>query len=199
MVLFLKFYRPEADCNWAERHAQRFSAINTRTDTRIHAYKICTRAHTGSSPLPSLSLGFLVVSCVQVITCGVSCAVCCVPCVQATTRRVPSPSAWSWAPSSVSLSLCRVERLRAVHEEGHTGLSGLMCANLAHNLTNLTFPTPPHPPSCLVPRLSPYVSLSLSGVEAIPAELGKGQLVEWERCEKLLRSLPLLKGANAEL
>ena len=37
------------------------------------------------------------------------------------------------------------------------------------------------------------------GVEAIPGELAKGHLVEWERCEKLLRSLPLLKAANAEL
>jgi len=37
------------------------------------------------------------------------------------------------------------------------------------------------------------------GVEAIPSELAKGHLVEWERCEKLLRSLPLLKAANAEL
>jgi len=35
------------------------------------------------------------------------------------------------------------------------------------------------------------------GVEAIPAHLGKGKLVEWERCEKLLRSLPLLKNAGS--
>ena len=31
------------------------------------------------------------------------------------------------------------------------------------------------------------------GVTAIPSNLGKGALVEWERCEMLLRSLPLLK------
>jgi len=37
------------------------------------------------------------------------------------------------------------------------------------------------------------------GVEAIPKELGQGQLVEWDRCQKLLRSLPLLKGAQPEL
>jgi len=31
------------------------------------------------------------------------------------------------------------------------------------------------------------------GLEGIPKELGKGQLVEWEHCEKLLNKLPLLK------
>lgn len=33
------------------------------------------------------------------------------------------------------------------------------------------------------------------GVEAIPQHLGKGHLVEWERCQKLMRALPLLKDA----
>mmetsp|Transcript_33905 Transcript_33905/g.54730 ORF Transcript_33905/g.54730 Transcript_33905/m.54730 type:complete len:400 (+) Transcript_33905:27-1226(+) len=37
------------------------------------------------------------------------------------------------------------------------------------------------------------------GVEGIPKELGQGHLVEWDRCLKLLRSLPLLQGKNAEL
>jgi ADP-ribosylglycohydrolase len=31
------------------------------------------------------------------------------------------------------------------------------------------------------------------GLEGIPKELGKGQLVEWDHCEKLLNKLPLLK------
>lgn len=38
------------------------------------------------------------------------------------------------------------------------------------------------------------------GVEAIPATLAEGKLVEWERCQGLLRSLPLLKnGSPTEL
>ena len=36
------------------------------------------------------------------------------------------------------------------------------------------------------------------GVEAIPANLGPGHLVEWERCEALLKQLPLLQKTVAK-
>lgn len=34
------------------------------------------------------------------------------------------------------------------------------------------------------------------GVEAIPAHLGKGHLVEWERAEELIQQLPLLRNTK---
>ena len=35
------------------------------------------------------------------------------------------------------------------------------------------------------------------GLEGIPKELGKGQLVEWDHCNKLLDRLPLLKDESS--
>jgi len=37
------------------------------------------------------------------------------------------------------------------------------------------------------------------GVGAIPANLGPGKLVEWEKCDKLLNKLPLMKASKQEL